>query len=69
MQSQNKMTTQRKKKKPAKKRAKKRKTPKISFFTIVRQWSLPLFLLLLIGFSLAATFYIIFLHTPSKPLF
>jgi len=63
------MTTQKKKKKPPKKRAKKSKTSKISFFTIARQWSLPLFLFLLIGFSLAATFYIIFLHTPSKPLF
>ena len=36
---------------------------------ILRQFSLPLFLFFLIGVSLAATFYIIFLHTPSKPLF
>ncbi len=36
---------------------------------MLRQWSLPLFLLLLISFSLAATFYLVFLHTPATPLF
>jgi hypothetical protein len=69
MQSQNQMTTQRKKKKPAKKRPRKTKAKKVSFVKMFRQWSFPLFLLLLVGISLAATFYIIFLHTPSKPLF
>jgi hypothetical protein len=63
------MVTKKKKKVPAKKRPRKSKTSKRSFFMLLRQWSLPLFLLFLIGFSLAATFYLIFLHTPSKPLF
>jgi hypothetical protein len=58
-----------KKKKPAKKQKKKTGPHKKSFFVMLRQWSLPLFLLLLISFSLAATFYLIFLHTPSTPLF
>jgi hypothetical protein len=56
-------------KKPAKKQKKKTRAHKKSFFVMLRQWSLPLFLLLLISFSLAATFYLIFLHTPSTPLF
>jgi len=63
------MATQRKKKKPIKKRAKKSKAKKLSFLKVFRQWSLPVFLLFLIVFSLAATFYIIFLHAPSKPIF
>ncbi len=65
----NKMAIQKKKKKPAKKRAAKSKANKLSVFKILRLWTLPLFLLILVGFSLAATFYIIFLHTPSMPLF
>ena len=63
------MVKKKKKKAPAKKRARKSKAGKKSFFMLLRQWSLPLFLLFLIGFSLAATFYLIFLHTPTKPLF
>jgi hypothetical protein len=62
------MTTKNKKR-PAKKRARKRKAKKRSFLAVFRQWSFPLILMLLVGFSLAATFYIIFLHTPTKPLF
>ena len=58
-----------KKKKPAKKQKKKSGSQRKKFFAMLRQWSLPLFLLLLIGFSLAATFYLIFLHTPATPLF
>jgi hypothetical protein len=63
------MPTKGKKKKPAKRQKKKRRVQTKSFFVLLRQWSLPLFLLLLIGFSLAATFYLIFLHTPATPLF
>jgi cell division septal protein FtsQ len=63
------MATKGTKKKPAKKRKRKNRTPKRSFFVMLRQWSLPLFLLFLMGFSLAAAFYLIFLHTPSTPLF
>jgi len=63
------MVTKGNKKKPAKKRKGKSRTHKKSFFVMLRQWSLPLFLLLLISFSLAATFYLIFLHIPSTPLF
>jgi len=63
------MVTKKNKKEPVKKRARKSKAKKRSFFMIFRQWSMPLFLLFLVGISLAATFYIIFLHTPSKPLF
>ncbi len=36
---------------------------------MLRRWSLPIFLLMLICVSLAATFYLIFLHTPATPLF
>jgi hypothetical protein len=63
------MVTKRKKRGPVKKGVKKNRARKKSFFMILRQWSLPFFLLFLIGLSLAATFYIIFLHPPSKPLF
>jgi len=63
------MPTPKRKKHPAGKRAKKRKAGGKSFFILFRQWGLPLFFVFLIGFSLAATFYIIFLHTPSKPIF
>jgi len=63
------MVKKRKKGGPVKKRARKSRTEKRNFFMILRQLSLPLFLFFLIGVSLAATFYIIFLHTPSKPLF
>jgi cell division septal protein FtsQ len=63
------MTTKGKKKKSAKKRKRKSRKQNRSFFMMLRQWSLPLFLLLLISFSLAATFYLVFLHTPATPLF
>jgi cell division septal protein FtsQ len=64
------MATKRKTKKPAKKKKKKKsRKQKRSFFMILRQLSLPIFLFLLICLSLAATFYLIFLHTPSTPLF
>ena len=63
------MAIKRKKTGPARKKARKGKTGKKGLFMVLRQWSLPLFLLILIGFSLAATFYIIFLHTPTKPIF
>jgi cell division septal protein FtsQ len=56
-------------KRPARKRAAKSKSRKPNLFMLLRQWSLPFFLLFLIVFSMAATFYIIFLHTPSRPLF
>ena len=57
------------KKKFVKKRKAKRKTQKKGFLLMMRQWTLPLFLLLFICISLAATFYLVFLHTPSTPLF
>ena len=57
------------KKKPAKKKRPRSKKQKKGFFMLLRQWSLPLFLFLLVCISLAATFYIVFLHTPSKPYF
>lgn len=63
------MAAKENKKKPVKKRKGKGRTSKRSFFSLLRQWSLPLFLLLLIGFSLAATFYLVFLHTPATPIF
>ena len=64
------MATKGKTKKPVKKKKKtKRRKQKRSFIMMLRQWALPLFLFMLICFSLAATFYLIFLHTPSTPLF
>jgi len=63
------MATKGNKKKPAKKRPGKSRKQKRSLLVMLRQWSLPLFLLLLMSFSLAATFYLIFLHTPATPLF
>jgi len=63
------MALKKNKNRPAGKRAGKNKGRKQSFFMLLRQWTLPLFFLFLIGFSLAATFYIIFLHTPSSPIF
>jgi cell division septal protein FtsQ len=63
------MPTKGKKKKSAKKRKRKSRKQNRSFFMMLRQWSLPLFLLLLVTLSLAATFYLVFLHTPATPLF
>jgi len=63
------MASKRNKKKSVKKRKAKRKTQKQGFLLMIRQWTLPLFLLLFICISLAATFYLIFLHMPSTPLF
>jgi len=63
------MATKKIKKRPAQKRTRKSKIRKKGFFMLLRQWTLPLFFLFLIGFSMAATFYIIFLHAPSKPIF
>jgi uncharacterized membrane protein YadS len=57
------------KKKSVKKRKAKRKKQKNGFLLMMRQWTLPLFVLLFICISLAATFYLVFLHTPSTPLF
>ncbi|MDX1777070.1 MAG: hypothetical protein R3297_10845 [Desulfobulbales bacterium] len=59
-----------KRKKTAKKRKRQssRKRNR-SFSTLLRQWFMPLSLLLFIFFSLAATFYLVFLHTPATPLF
>jgi len=56
-------------KKTVQKRKGKKKPQKRGLLALLRQWALPLFLLLLIGFSLAATFYLVFLHTPATPLF
>lgn len=53
-----------KKKNPPKSSPKNKK----NVFAGLRQLFLPLLLLLLISLSLAATFYIIFLHTPPKSL-
>jgi hypothetical protein len=53
-----------KKKNPRKRSPKNKK----NVFAGLRQLFLPLLLLLLISLSLAATFYIIFLHTPPKSL-
>jgi cytoskeletal protein RodZ len=63
------MATKRNKKKPAKKRPRKKGKQKRSLPVMLRQWSLPLFLLLVMSFSLAAAFYLIFLHIPAAPLF
>jgi len=63
------MASRRNKKKSVKKRKAKRKTQKKDFLLMMRLWTLPLFLLLFICISLAATFYLVFLHTPSTPLF
>jgi len=63
------MVTKGVKKKAAKKRRPKSRKQKKSLFRVLRQWSLPLFLFFLVCISLAATFYIIFLHAPSQPLF
>jgi len=63
------MASKRNKKKSVKKRKAKRETQKQGFLLMMRQWTLPLFLLLFICISLAATFYLIFLHMPSTPLF
>jgi hypothetical protein len=52
------MPTKGKKKKSAKKRKKRSRKQNRSMFVMLRQWSLPLFLLLLISFTLAATFYL-----------
>ena len=41
----------------------------ITIFALLRRWSLPFFLLVLVGISIAATFYIVFLHAPSTPFF
>jgi hypothetical protein len=63
------MALKKNKKKPAKKRKAKRRKYKRGFWGLLRQWSLPLVLLLIISVSLAATFYLVFLHIPSPPLF
>jgi len=54
---------------PAKKTRRKSKKKKQSSWQKIRPWLMPLFLFLLISFSLAATFYIIFLRPASMPLF
>jgi hypothetical protein len=63
------MATKKYNKKPAKKRKTKRRTPKRGFWGLLRQWSLPFVLFLIISVSLAATFYLVFLHIPSTPIF
>jgi hypothetical protein len=63
------MTTRGNKKKPAAKRKGKRGNPKKRVTVLLRQWSLPLVLLVFVCFSLAAAFYLIFLHTPATPVF
>jgi hypothetical protein len=63
------MASPKSKKRSAGKRAGKNKGGKQKIFMLLRQWTLPLFFLFLIVFSMAATFYIIFLHTPSSPVF
>jgi hypothetical protein len=57
------------KKNPVKKPGRKNRKKTKSGWQLIRPWLLPLFLFLLISFSLAATFYIIFLRPASKPLF
>ena len=56
-------------KKQPRKRAQKRRARNKNVFVVLRQLLFPVLLLLLVSLSLAATFYIIFLHTPPKPLF
>ena len=56
-------------KKSRQKRGGKKRTQNRGLLELLRHWSLPLFLIFLLCFSLAATFYVIFLHPPSKPLF
>jgi len=57
------------KKPPAKKTRRKSRTKKQSGWQRIRPWLMPLFLFMLVSFSLAATFYIIFLRPASMPLF
>jgi hypothetical protein len=57
-----------KKRKPARKRGKKSRAKNKNLFMGLSQLLLPILLLLFVTLSLAATFYIIFLHTPAKPL-
>jgi len=63
------MPTKAKNKKTAGSRGKKNREKNKSFLIVLRKMFLPLLLLLLIFLSLAAAFYTIFLHTPTKPLF
>jgi hypothetical protein len=63
------MTIQKKTRKPSKTQKRKSRREKGSFILLMRQWFLPLLLLLLVCFSLAATFYLIFLHIPATPVY
>jgi len=63
------MAAKKNKTRSVKKRKRKRKKNKKSLLSLLRQWFMPFFLFLIIGISLAAAFYMIFLHTPATPLF
>jgi len=58
-----------KKRKPARKRSKKSRAKYRNLLLGLGQLLLPVMLLLFVTLSLAAAFYIIFLHTPAKPIF
>ena len=57
------------KKKPATKRKKTGSRQKKKLPGPLRPWSLPLLLFLLVCFSLAAAFYLIFLFIPPPPVY
>jgi len=63
------MAQKRKKSGPAKKRKPGKNTAGKTLSVILRRWTLPLILLFIVGISLSAMFYIIFLHSPATPLF
>jgi len=63
------MAQKRKKSGSAKKRKQGKNISGKTLSMILRRWTLPFFLLFLVGISLAAMFYIIFLHSPATPLF
>ena len=63
------MAKKRKKGSSAQKKKQGKYTAGKMLSVILRRLTLPFLLLCLIGISLAAMFYIIFLHSPATPLF
>ena len=57
------------KKRPAAKRKNAGKKGKNKVPGLLRRWTLPLMLLLLLCFSLAASFYLVFLYIPPPPVY
>jgi hypothetical protein len=63
------MAKKRKKGGSTKKQKQKKYSAGKTLSVILRRLTVPFLLLCLIGISLAAMFYIIFLHSPATPLF